>query len=254
MRMVSPGLTPALFDPDIYDDAFIAVVIAVEYQRLQGGVFVPGRGRDVFDHRFQYVLDVGALLGRNQGGVGGVDADDILDFVPDLLRPGGGQVDLVDDWDDLQPMLGRQIGIGEGLRLHPLGGVDDEDGPFAGREGAGDLVAKVHVPGGVDQVEGIGTAVRRVVVQGDGVGLDGDPPFPLEIHAVEELVLHIPQFDRPGLFEDTVGQVDLPWSIWAIMQKLRVRSRFPDTGQHLVLPPFGAGVESNAHNHAVSIV
>ena len=103
-------------------------------------------------------------------------------------------------------MLGRQIGIGEGLRLHPLGGVDDEDGPFAGREGAGDLVAKVHVPGGVDQVEGIGTAVRRVVVQGDGVGLDGDPPFPLEIHAVEELVLHIPQFDRPGLFEDTVGQ------------------------------------------------
>ena len=66
----------------------------------------------------------------------GVEADDFLDLGLDLFRFGGGQVDLVDDGDDLVVVLDRLVDVGERLRFDPLRGVDHQQRAFAGGEAA----------------------------------------------------------------------------------------------------------------------
>ena len=60
--------------------------------------------------------------------------------------------------------------------------------------------------GGINQVEDIVLPVIAVVVEADGPGLDGDPPFPLQIHVVQQLALHLPLGDGGGLLQNPVGQ------------------------------------------------
>ena len=59
---------------------------------------------------------------------------------------------------------------------------------------------------GVDQVEGIGFAIRRLVVEADGTGLDGDATLPFQIHVIEDLIFHDTLFDGTTLFDQTVGE------------------------------------------------
>ena len=54
------------------------------------------------------------------------------------------------------------------------------------------------MPGSVDQVEHIRPSVGRRVVEPNRLRLDGDAPFPFQIHGVEDLVSHIPLGDRSG--------------------------------------------------------
>ena len=82
-------------------------------------------------------------------------------------------------------MLHGQIGVGQSLGLDALRGVHDEHRPLAGGQRAGHLIVEVHMARGVDEVQGVGAAVLRLVVQADGPGLDGDAPLPLQIHVVQ---------------------------------------------------------------------
>ena len=59
---------------------------------------------------------------------------------------------------------------------------------------------------GVDEVELVHLAVLGGVVHGDGAGLDGDAAFPLNVHVVEDLVLHRPLVHALGQLEDAVGE------------------------------------------------
>ena len=63
------------------------------------------------------------------------------------------QVDLVQHRDDGQVVLHRQEGVGDGLGLHALEGIDEQDRPLAGGEAARHLVAEIDVAGRVDQVQ-----------------------------------------------------------------------------------------------------
>jgi hypothetical protein len=56
----------------------------------------------------------------------------------------------------------------------------------------------------------------------DRVQLDRDPALALEIHGVEELLPHEPLRDRGRLLDRRSASVDLPWSMWATMQKFRM--------------------------------
>ena len=67
---------------------------------------------------------------------------------------GYGEVYLVEDGDDLEVVLHRQVEVGEGLRLDALARVHDQQRPLAGRYGARDLVGEVDVARGVYQVQG----------------------------------------------------------------------------------------------------
>jgi hypothetical protein len=90
-----------------------------------------------------------------------VEADDLLDLPPRLLGLRARQVDLVDDRDDLEVVVDGQVGVGQRLRLDALRGVDQQQRALAGRQRPRDLVAEVHVPGRVDQVEDVRPGRRR---------------------------------------------------------------------------------------------
>ena len=45
-----------------------------------------------------------------------------------------------------------------------------------------------------------------VVEDPDVLGLDGDAPFPLDVHGVEVLLAHLPGIDRSGDLEDAIRQ------------------------------------------------
>src|SRR5690606_1978319 len=124
------------------------------------------------------------LPAREKRVVGG-QANDVLDLTADLFRLGAGQVDLVDDRDDLEVVVDRQVGVGQRLGFHALRGIDQEQGAFAGRERTGDLVLEGDVSRRVDQVQVVRLTVAGLVVQPHGVRLEGNATLPLEVHAVE---------------------------------------------------------------------
>ena len=188
------------------DDAAVVVVLTVENQRAQRRAAIALRGRDVLHNVLEHRVDIDAGFGRNLRRVLGRDADDLLDLVLDALRLGRGQVDLVDDRQDLQIVVEREIGVRECLRLDALAGVDDQHRALAGRERAADLVVEVHMARRVDQVEGIALAVGGLVVQADGAGLDRDAVLALELHIVEDLVFHNALLHRAALFNQAVGE------------------------------------------------
>ena len=78
--------------------------------------------------------------------------------------------------------------------------------PSQACEAAADLVAEVDVPGRVDEVEPVGQAVVRRVLEADGAGLDRDALLALEVHRIEDLARHLARVDRVGQLEQPVGQ------------------------------------------------
>ena len=124
-------------------------------------------------------------------------------------RPGGGgQVDLVDDGHDLVVDVERVIDVGEGLRLDALRGVDDEQRALDGRERAVDLIGEVDMTGRVDEVEDVGLAVARGVVEAHRLRLDGDAALALDVHRVQHLLLagHLARIHGAGELDQPIRQ------------------------------------------------
>jgi len=196
---------------DIGDDAAEVVVDGVEdgaaEEVVLGVVF--GRG-DAGDDGLEDVLDADAHLGGGGDGVLAGDGEDILELLLAFLDVRGGEVDLVDDGDDGEVLLHGEVEVRDGLGFDALGGIDHEDGTFAGGEGAGDLVGEIDVAGGVEEVELVGFAVAGLVAHGDGVGFDGDALFALEVHGIEELVHLLALGDGLGVLEESVGEGGFP--------------------------------------------
>ncbi len=63
------------------------------------------------------------------------------------------QIDLVDDGNDREVQLHREVDVGDRLRLHPLRGIDDQKRTLAGAQASGDLIGKIDVTGRIDEVE-----------------------------------------------------------------------------------------------------
>ena len=117
---------------------------------------------------------------------------------------GTRKVDLVDGRDDVQVGVHGQVGVGDRLGLHALGGVHDKDRALARGQGPRDLVGEVDVSRGVDEVELVGLAVIGVIHHPHGVRLDRDAALALDVHGVQELGLHVPLLHRMGELEDAV--------------------------------------------------
>ena len=193
-----PLAQTAFHDADQDDDAAICVEPGIENespQRRVGRAF--GRGDEEHDG-FENLVNARALLGADQQGVARIEADDGLDLFADALRFGRRQIDLIDDRNDFQVVVQRQVGVGEGLRLDALGSVHHQQGAFAGLEAAGYLVGKIHVAGGIDEVQLVEVAVAGAIVQPHGVRLDGDAALALQVHGVEDLLHHFALLQRAG--------------------------------------------------------
>ena len=196
----------AVDHPHVGDHAAVLVELGVEDQRPGRRLGLALGRRDALDDRLQHLRHPDPGLGRDPERFLGVAAGQVGDFVGDPLRLGAGQVDLVDHRDQLQPGVDRQVGVGDGLRLDPLGGVDDQQRALAGGEAARDLVGEVDVAGRVDQVQVVGLAVGGRVLDPHRLRLDRDPALALEVHRVEHLRLHFLRVDGAGDLEDAVGQ------------------------------------------------
>jgi hypothetical protein len=184
----------------------VRVVERVEHQGLERRVHVALRRGDARDDGLEHLRDAGAVLGRDGQGLVAVEGEDLGDLVPGGLDVGGGQVDLVDDRDDLEAAVERQIEVGQRLGLDALGRVHDQQRAFAGGQGARDLVGEVHVPRRVDQVQRVLLPVLGPVEQPDGVGLDRDAALLLQVHRVEHLVHRLLGVHGAGQRQETVGQ------------------------------------------------
>ena len=60
--------------------------------------------------------------------------------------------------------------------------------------------------GRINQVQLVFLPVQGLVVEPDGGHLDRDAALALDVHRVEELLLHVPPLDRPGELQEPVGQ------------------------------------------------
>ena len=114
------------------------------------------------------------------------------------------QVDFVEDGDDGQIMVDGHEEVGQSLGFDALGGVHQKDGSFAGGQGPGHFVGEVHVAGGVDHAQGVFLPIESPR-HPHGLGLDGDPPLLLDLHPVQEAVVHIAGRHDAGKLEDAVG-------------------------------------------------
>ena len=158
------------------------------------------------DDCFEHFVDAGAHLGAGEQRMVAVEADDVGDLPPRLFRLRAGQVDLVDDGNDIQVVVDREIRVRQRLRLDALRGVHQEERTLARRQRARHLVREVDVPRRVDQVQDIGLAIVRLICQPDRMRLDRDAALALEIHRVEDLGFHLARLERARLFEEAVGQ------------------------------------------------
>ena len=179
---------------------------ASKIRARSGAAGSPVGRRHLLDHRLQDVVDADPLLGRAEDDLEGVEPEVGVDLLAHPLDLGRGEVDLVDDRHDLQVVLEGEVEVGDGLRLDPLGGVDDEQRPLGGHQRAAHLVGEVDVAGGVDQVQPVGLAVPRGVPEGDGVALDGDAALALDIHRVEDLVAELARLHAAAALDQPVGQ------------------------------------------------
>lgn len=72
------------------------------------------------------------------------DKKELAYFFRDGVGVGSGQVDLVEYGDDLKIVLHGKVDVGESLRLHTLGGVNDQECSLAGSKRAGYLVSDLE--------------------------------------------------------------------------------------------------------------
>ena len=72
-----------------------------------------------------------------------------------------------------------------------LGGIYDQQRTLAGGQCARDLVRKIHMTGGVNEVELVFLPVFRRVLHAYRVGFDGDAALAFQVHGIEHLGLHL---------------------------------------------------------------
>src|SRR4029450_9709906 len=92
------------------------------------------------------------------------------------------------------------------LRLHSLRRIDNQERALAGSEAARNLIAKIDVPRGIEQVQSIVLSGFARVTHRHGMRFDRDPALPLQVHRVKKLVLLFPLLDCPRALEQPVRQ------------------------------------------------
>ena len=125
---------------------------------------------------------------------------------------------------DREVVVGGEVGVGERLRLDALRRVHDEHGALAGRERARDLVGEVDVARRVDQVQDVLVAVLRRVPQGHRPRLDRDARAPSRAPCRRASArASRARSRRPQRWRMRSDSVVFPWSMWATIEKLRMK-------------------------------
>ena len=100
----------------------------------------------------------------------------------------------------------RVIDVGQRLRLDALTSVNHQQRAFAGRERTRDLIGEVDMARRVHEIENVGLAVLRDVVEPDGLRLDRDAALALDIHGIQHLLDHVARGKAAGRLDEPVGK------------------------------------------------
>ena len=168
-------------------------------------VFGPAGRRDALDDGGKDFVDADAGLAGSQHGILRGDSEDILNLAAGFFGAGTGKVDLVDDRDNFETLIHRERSVGDRLGLHALRGVDQQHRAFTRSEGARDFVGEVDVSRGVNEVKNILLTIGGGEVHRHRVTLNRDALLALEIHGVEELLLHLTLLDSLRVLQQAVG-------------------------------------------------
>ena len=158
-RMLLALATAALHDADVDDDALVGVEMAVVDQGLERRVRVAGRRRHALDDGAEHLLDADAGLAAGaQHLAGSMPRACSISAMTSSGRAMGRSI-LLSTGTMVRFALHRQVGVGDGLGLHALEGIDEQDDALAGGEAARDFVVEIDVAGRVDQVQFVVLAV-----------------------------------------------------------------------------------------------
>ena len=178
---------------------------------FSGAIVVAFGRRKARDDGLEDFLGADPFLGARENRSRGRKPDDVFDLSACLLRLCARQIDLVDDRDDLEAVVHREIRVGQRLCLDTLRCIDEQERSFAGGQRARDLVREIDVPRRVDQVEDVFLAVTGLVVQPDRMRLDRDSSLALEVHRIEDLRFHLTGLQSaPVNSRKRSASVDLP--------------------------------------------
>ena len=109
-----------------------------------------------------------------------------------------GNVDLIDHRQNFQIIINGQIIIGNGLRLDPLGDIDQQQGPLASAQGLFNFIRKIHVARSINKIKNIFLPILGFIIQAHGRGFDGDAALPLKIHIIKHLIMELTLVDGAG--------------------------------------------------------
>ena len=186
-------------------NAAVGIENGIKNERLQGGVLLAFRRGNAVHNSVQKLLNTVASFGTDAQNVFQLTPNEVDDLVRNLIRIGAGEVQFVQNRNDLQVVLNGQVEVADGLGLNALGSVHHQQGAFAGRNASGNFVGKVHVAGGVDQVQAE-VVFAADVIHLDGVALDGDAALALQIHVVQQLSHFLAGGNRFGDVQQAIGQ------------------------------------------------
>ena len=115
---------------EIHDHAPVGVVVGVEYQGPQRlGHFVGG-SRHPIHHGLEDFGNSQASFCRAMDGIGAVEPNDCLNFIGDAICISAGQINLVENRNDLKIILKGQVYVCQGLSFHALAGIHHQQGAF----------------------------------------------------------------------------------------------------------------------------
>src|SRR5882724_2253660 len=107
---------------------------------------------------------------------------------------------------DLVVGIDGLVDVGQGLRLHALGGIDHQQRALAGGQAARHLVGEVDVARRIHEVELVELAVLGGVGEADGLRLDGDAALALDIHGIQHLLAHLARGEAAAGLDQAIGQ------------------------------------------------
>ncbi len=162
--------------------------------------------RDAFDNRFAERIEPFTGFRGYGNGEATIEPQFLIDLGACGIDIGGGEVDFVDDGDDFEVIFHREIKVSDGLRLHALGCIDEQQDTFAGGQSAGYFVGEVDVSRGIDQVEDVVVSIVGAVGQRDRLAFDRNAAFALDIEVIEYLFAKVSFGDEVCADDEPVGQ------------------------------------------------
>ncbi|OPZ53032.1 MAG: hypothetical protein BWY90_00845 [Deltaproteobacteria bacterium ADurb.BinA014] len=117
-----------------------------------------------------------------------------------------GHIDFINNRNYFKIIFHSKIKIRDSLGLNPLSRINDKKNSVARSKSTRYFVGKVNMPRCVDKIENIIFAVFSTIFKSNGISLNRNSPFPLDIHRIKHLIDLIAVIHETAFFDYTVGK------------------------------------------------